>query len=376
MINLSEIFNNEGLEFFDGKKFSLDDYKAPDYQDEQEEIDSSVIFETPHNKQSFRRLKLINHDAGFLKYFLDGSRKVYIVGEFISGDSKYLPIVAGQIAIACCERKNKRMKKFRMSRCNGIVFPGDRINNDVLSSIKNKIREKIMESNFSKRVSSNVEWALQDYKLRGVFHNPNVKIEDKGTAKIQEIMQSYEVEMIHNIAEEGFLQEDSMLVVDGSLRFERQTKRMECRYFKNVISIAKTFDPHKTRLLKKKTKEIGAYLKDLKFGHRTPVFLIENKKKTLKFGTWYIRIRKQNYLKNPLDGIVKVEKLATTMDENDYGFDSGLIDNISSSILAERNPTSYGRDKRWASHLYPIYLTEKLVKSCFLSDTFFLNIFK
>lgn len=374
MINLSEIFKNEGLEFFNREKFSLDNYIAPEYQDENEEIDSSLIFETPHSNQSFRKLINLKHDPGFFKYFLDGSRKVYVVGEFISGDNKFLPIVAGQIATACCKRYHKKMKKFMLKRSNVIAFP-NRINDENLDNIKARIKERIKKSNFSKRISPNIKWVMENYKLKGINDYVNARIEDKGTAKIQEIMQSYEVEMIHSIAEKGLLQENSMLVIDGSLRFERQTRKMEPRYFKNVISIAKSFDPHKTKLLKRKTKEIGAYLKDLKFGYRTPVFLVENYYKTMRFGTWYIRIRQQDWWKNPLDGIVKIEKLATTNIEEEKGFDSGLIDNLSSCILAERNPTCYGKDKRWPSHLYPIYLTEKLVKSCFLSDTFFLNIF-
>lgn len=374
MINLSEIFKKEGLEFFNREKFSLDNYTAPDYQDQDEEIDSSLIFESHHSDQSFRELKLINFDAGLFKYFLDGSRKVYLLGEFISADNKYLPILAGQIATACCERINKNMKKFMMKRSNVIAFPR-RINEETLENIETNILSKIKDSNFFKMISDEIKWEILKYDLGTSQNNVNVKIEDKGTAKIQEVMQSYEVEMIQTIAEKGLLQENSILVIDGSLRFERQTKKMQPKCFRNVIAVAKSFDPHKTKLLKRKNKEIGTYLKDLKFAYRTPVFMVENYHKTMRYGTWYVRIRQKNQWKNPLDGIVKIEKLATTDFEHENGFDSNLIDNISTCILAERNPTCYGNDKRWASHLYPIYLTEKLVKSSFLSDTFFLNIF-
>lgn len=40
------------------------------------------------------------------------------------------------------------------------------------------------------------------------------------------------------------------------------------------------------------------------------------------------------------------------------------------------SPTCYGRDERWASHLYPVYLTETLIKSTFESDLVFINNFK
>ena len=52
-----------------------------------------------------------------------------------------------------------------------------------------------------------------------------------------------------------------------------------------------------------------------------------------------------------------------------------MIDEISRAVLLERNVTCYGNDKRWANHIYPIYLTEMLLKTTFVSDSFFMNIF-
>jgi len=40
---------------------------------------------------------------------------------------------------------------------------------------------------------------------------------------------------------------------------------------------------------------------------------------------------------------------------------------VSGSLLSERNVTPYGRDRRWHSHLYPIYLAEQAIKSAFYS---------
>ena len=76
----------------------------------------------------------------------------------------------------------------------------------------------------------------------------------------------------------------------------------------------------------------------------------------------------------PFDGVVKVEKIL--MDEEiKYGIDSDTIDLISANILNERNPTCYGTDKRWANHLYPVYLTETFVKSNYINATTFLHLF-
>jgi hypothetical protein len=42
-------------------------------------------------------------------------------------------------------------------------------------------------------------------------------------------------------------------------------------------------------------------------------------------------------------------------------------------IINERNPVCYGSDDRWANHLYPIYLTEKYIKSQYLVKLDFLK---
>ena len=63
-------------------------------------------------------------------------------------------------------------------------------------------------------------------------------------------------------------------------------------------------------------------------------------------------------------------------DYYDSGIPTDVVDTISLSLLNEGSPTCYGRDKRWASHLYPVYLTETLIKSTFESDLVFINNFK
>lgn len=369
MINLSNIFENEGIDFFSKDKMSIDNYSFSEYQDINEDINSNEVFETRQSNNSFRKLRILKEDPEVLKYFLDGSRKVYTLGDFII-NGKYLPIMAGQIATACCKRVQRKIKRHKFRRLNIVALPDD-INERQFERIKDQLLDSINKSNLSLK-SPLKNWEIVGYKPKGIHGQRQSRIEDKGTAKIQEVMLSNEVELIHEIAKSGLIQVDSMLAVDGSLQFERQRTKMNPLYFQNVISIAKSFDPHKKDMLRKKKKEIGAYLKDLPFGFRTPVFKI---KKRHIYGTWYIRIRQSSHLKNPIDGIIKIEKLAVSDEVLRDGFDSDLIDNISSSILAERNPTCYGKDNRWPSHLYPIYLTEKLVKSSFISDTFFLNIF-
>jgi hypothetical protein len=46
---------------------------------------------------------------------------------------------------------------------------------------------------------------------------------------------------------------------------------------------------------------------------------------------------------------------------------SDLIDKISRALVAERNVTPHGQDRRWHAHLYPIFLSERVVKESLFS---------
>jgi hypothetical protein len=93
------------------------------------------------------------------------------------------------------------------------------------------------------------------------------------------------------------------------------------------------------------------------------------------FSVWYVRIRETKYCHSPYEGVLKIEKVLVTDDENDNGLLSDEVDLISANIIRESFPVCYGRDDRWAKHLYPVYLTEQFIKSKYLSDIHFTNLF-
>ena len=118
------------------------------------------------------------------------------------------------------------------------------------------------------------------------------------------------------------------------------------------------------------------YIANLPVFHRTPVARYTSSRvgNDVTFGIWYIRLRDKRRTQTPFDGVVKVEKIM--MDEEiDGGINSDVIDLISANIINERNPTCYGTDKRWANHLYPVFLTESFVKSKYISTEMFLHLF-
>jgi hypothetical protein len=364
---LKIIEEHSGGTCYQTERFTLDHFVPPEYQDEKEEFKNDKIFETDNKKGNNIQLNIGVSSSSLFKYFLDGSRRVYKIVDFGTTDGKFLPIVAGQIGAAVCERQNKKLNTYKVKRENVIAVP-DRMGDEF-----DKIAEEISELKLPRGKQNGL--SIDQILKYTVKAKPDRPFENLAIAKIQTSMYNMEVELIREMVNSTKLKNYEMLIVDGSLQF---SKVDDDSIFKYVIGISKSFNPNLQGILKSKNKQIGNYLTILEFGERTPVFFYEaesKKKRPTKIGAWYLRIHQKEKLKKPLDGVIKVEKMATTRDEETDGFETEMINEISKSILLERNVTCYGNDDRWANHIYPIYLTELLLKNSFASDTFFLSIF-
>ena len=147
-----------------------------------------------------------------------------------------------------------------------------------------------------------------------------------------------------------------------------------CLPWHTVHWSSKSFNPEKC--IDEKKKSNAKKIAQLSLYSRTPAYMYEsNIAGYVSFVIWYLRIRDTKYTSSPFEGIVKIEKILITEEEKENGLNSEEIDLISANIINERNPVCYGRDKRWANHLYPIYLTESFIKSNYLSNPFFINLF-
>lgn len=206
------------------------------------------------------------------------------------------------------------------------------------------------------------------------------KFEDRGTARIQDTMIEREKEMVKKLVREGKLNQDNYLVKDGSLEYRLtksdkdddksfQTFRQNYNW---VIGLSKSFNPEACF---DKGKANPGFIADLPLYHRTPVAYFGSEKEPLAFAVWYVRLRDKSKTRTPFDGILKVEKILVREDEIKNGMETETVDRLSALIINERNPTCYGTDTRWANHIYPIYLTERFVKSQYLSPESFLHLF-
>lgn len=369
MPTLSEIFDKRKIMLYHNESLDLDHYYQEPYQDEGDEIkEMGEPFETDKSKKK-RKIDLIMGDrtySGF-SFFMDGSRRTYKIGDIVIDGKKIYPVVVAQIRAGCTIRDTK--KKIRAHGevvQKNLLLLSDKINDVDFIEIQKRICKT--------RMAQNLHLAVVPYRFDPMKHNVPV---NAAIAKANTIMHDMEIDILGNMVRSGTLDTDHMLIVDGPLQFIRQdTGKPEfADMFYNVVGVSKSFDPMlpTSSRARRGGTQIGAELLKLEYGERTPVFLKENSRHR-KYGCWYLRIRPKNRVSNPLEGIIKIEKMAVVEDEN--GLDTSVVDNISLSLLNEGSPTCYGRDERWASHLYPVYLTETLIKSSFESDLVFINNFK
>ena len=295
------------------------------------------------------------------RYFIDGSRKTYRVAD-LEHSGHYFPLVAAQIGVAVCERDFDAFGGCGMKPVgpeseviNALIIPsyvGDSDIDAIRTEVGAKAREKfevIPYSTLGKQDKSPLDLAM---------------------AAAMERMHDMEVQAACNLAKSGRLTNDAMLVIDGSLMFRNQ--KFDIVDFRNVIGIAKKFKPDFSVGDKKKI-DVGSVVRKLGYGERTTVF-----KRTFRSsntGSWFLRIRDPKMVPSALGGVVKLELFALEDAERENGFDPDRIDVISRHVLSERNVTPYGADDRWATHLYPVYLTEQYLKSRFMSAVAFKGMF-
>ena len=214
------------------------------------------------------------------------------------------------------------------------------------------------------------------------INTKDTKLDNLAISTIQDYMIEAEKRMVSELVKNKKLGQDSYLLKDGSLEYKimkhgnsdlRTLEKIKNNY-NWVIGVSKSFNPESCK--DHTGKPNSNYIADLPLFHRTPVarYTQPGILGDVQFGVWYLRLRDKKLTKTPFDGVVKIEKIM--MDEEiESGIDTDIIDFLSANIINERTPTCYGTDKRWANHLYPVFLTESYVKSKYISNELFLQLF-
>lgn len=336
-------------------------------------------------KDLTEKAKQLIDQVPLFKYFLDGSRRTYKIDD-IEINRRVFPIMAGQIGVACCERKKQNKFKCAELESNLVLALPTEANPEVrnpelfFNNLRNIINDipRVQKSGlkFSKILS---------YTSKIDPDTQGLKYEHLGIAAIHDEMIDIEKKIVAKLTAKNLLDENNYLLKDGSLQYKpmKTGEYKELSKIKNnyryVIGASKLFNPEFSK--DRSGKSNAALLAKLPLYHRTPAYMFQHESDKWaflgdnKYSIWYVRIREAKYTESPFAGILKIEKILITESENENGLDSDLIDVITANIINERNPVCYGKDSRWANHLYPIYLTELFLKSNYLSDINFLNLF-
>lgn len=376
-----------GGKSYKAHKYSLDSDGRPSVDfssDSQENVWLKIQETTPHKTYidlaDLAKKVAITNDQ-ILTYFLDGSRHVYKVDHMgytasgTNGRSEIFPIIAGQVGIGCCRRENRLLSSEFFIREIVISVP-DKADADGKAGFFPALATKLKQNSLNLEIAAVLPYSTSSIKSDKDF-------EDRATAKVQDRMIEKEKEAVAELVRTGKLNQNNYLVKDGSLEYrptkEDRTDPKKLAKFKGnysyVLGASKHFNPAVCLDINKKPNP--GFIADLPLYHRTPVACFENQDffGDMKFAVWYIRIRMKEKTRSPFDGIIKIEKMLTTSEEQELGMDSELVDMLSAHIINERNPVCYGSDLRWANHLYPIFLTENYVKSKYISAESFLQLF-
>ena len=301
-------------------------------------------------------------DRSLCEYFLDGTRRTYLVAEMESSTRRYLPILGAQISAAVMrrDRATGRVSVFAHELANLVAVPGGGIG--INQGDVDDLQARLSGSRIPVRVIA--------YGERGIPETGQPA--DLAVAKINESMQSLEVNLLERLTNENRTSASSMLVVDGSVQFTKipLSNRSWLRY---VVGVSKTYRTN-LRFTKDK-KEIGALLVERlrQVGDRTVAFKLDFRSNA--YAVWYLRIRERRHVDKPLSGIIKIERLLLSDEDLEFGLSTDAVNNISASLLGEKYVTPYGKDERWPNHLYPVYLAERFQKSRLLGEMQFLRLF-
>ena len=369
MSSLQELFAKFGTRLYQNESLDLDHYYQEPYQDNDGGEDDVYGMSSPFETDKVKKKRKLFYEAtgtSNFAFFMDGSRRTYKIGDLVMGNGKIYPVVVAQVRAGCGARDSERkIHKYLLEQKNLLL----------VSSVLNaydftELKMRIEDSSQAKAMNLVVEQYKFD-KMKDLAPT------NAAIAKANSIMHEQEIYILKQMVNSSSLDTDRMLIVDGPLQFLKEDtgKADFADLFYNVVGVSKSFDPMLP--ISEKSKggaQIGTQLLSLEFGERTPVFYKQNSRGR-RFGCWYLRIRPKSHVRSPLEGIIKVEKMAVR-EEYEDGFDSDIIDNLSRSLIEEGIPTCHGKDDRWAAHLYPVYLTETMVKSSFIGDLSFIHQFK
>ena len=320
----------------------------------------SSSFETVKPNSLIVRIPSYAHQASsqsrgsLFRYFLDGSERFFGIGHIVDPRSRYLPLFLAQTAVAVTTRKKRRLSIHAYEPKTLLLIPRTFSKSDT----------KVFQDVVTKTLASSrrpITIQVKDYEPEGKGYDEAAK---KARAAVLNEMHRQELTQADRLINSTSFKPSDFLMIDGSLAFPDQNSRMRAA-FRNVVAVAKSFDPSNRVGKGKKARDIGEFLANLPPACRTPVFRSSASSFSSQIAYWYLRLRAHSSFTNPEMGVVKVEVYLDSTGGKTRRVNTNRCNRISYELLALRYPITPIHDARWASHLYPIHVTERYLKARF-----------
>ncbi len=316
------------------------------------------FLEIPRPEEIFPSVcEISDGDPLLFRYFIDGSQRITNAGYVVDTKKRYLPLIIAQIGVAVTELEGCQLKLKEYEFQNTLLFPDSFSHEDLEDARKVVIGA-------AKASQVQLELSFDHYEVDDLGNTPPV---DKARAKVLSKMHNMEVQQISSLAKAEEISREALLLIDGSIEFYSDMNQLK-EAFQNVVGVAKQFDLHKPYHSSSKSERVGSLISRLPPKHRTPAR--GAKHRNLTIASWYLRLRGRKGMTNleyP-DGVVKIEVYPDDPSHDSPKIERAKCNRISEHVLALRAPATPHNDRRWASHLYPVHLTERYIKTRFHSD--------
>ena len=316
------------------------------------------FLETPRPGRRFLPVSgLADDDPLLFRFFIDGSQRITNAGYVVDTKKRYLPLVIAQIGVATTELKESQLRLRHYDSSNTLFFP-DSFSPEDLAGAEAAACKAAKSSRLP------LDLSFDRYEVDDTDSRPPV---DRARARVLHKMHRMEVDRIVSLAKAGDISREALLLIDGSIEFYFDMDRHK-EAFRNVVGVAKSFDLHRPYQSGSGAERVGSLVSRLPAGHRTPARGTPHRNLTI--ASWYLRLQGRSRmasLEYP-DGVVKIEVFPDNPSHDSPTMDAARCDRISEHVLALRAPATPNTDARWASHLYPVHLTERYIKTQFRSD--------
>jgi catechol 2,3-dioxygenase-like lactoylglutathione lyase family enzyme len=305
-----------------------------------------ILIESP-NRELYVDCPAIHREEKHLfRYFLDGSARTFYLGNVVEGE-RQTAIHVSQVGAAAVLRDQHGHIKIAVSDHKFVLL----MNKDELSfgdEIEKRVRAAGNRYEF-------VNLKEEDHQTEGIQAGKEPR--SRAAHKANWVMRGVEKQIA-----EGLRRSDGeWLMLDGGLGSEYAKDWKEGKEYAGIVKSSWKELKFSVKGGRGAKQTINTYelLSSLKAGQRTLAFGLRDG----LIATWFVRIRGPEYLDFPLMGVLRVELPNPTME----AVPSDLITEVSGALVAERCVSPHGKDARWHSHLYPIYLAEQAVKNGFVS---------